>query len=352
MTNAKILWGGGIALFLVVLLVICSNVVRPREPSYGGKPLSFWLTQYFHNKLSYTGDTERATLREEAKNAIKAMGTNSIPTLLKMIRTSDFRITNYLYNQLLKSPFRKILFSIHYRPAEYYNQNGAIGFEVLGEEAKVAVPDLTRIFEQNISMTSQQCAANALGAIGESAKGALPSLLRALTNANSGVRFNAIRGLSQIHGDPDASVPALMRAVNDPSSFNRAMAIDGLGEYGPEASRALPLLFSLTTNTDISLRPRAVWSIGQIHSSPETSVPLLISFLEDVNLRDVAANGLVNFKGEAQIAIPALTRMLNAPNNASRTAAEQALAQISPTNQFGAVETNGALIRDNSLHAP
>jgi hypothetical protein len=65
---------------LAVLLVavvggLAWQVTRPREPVYQGKPLSYWLVR---------------PARDPNFNALRALGTNAIPTLLQMLRAKDW----------------------------------------------------------------------------------------------------------------------------------------------------------------------------------------------------------------------------------------------------------------------
>ena len=66
-------------------------ILRSREPAYGGRVLSQWVAGY-----SYAVDRGRFT-RGEREQAIRAMGTNSLPYLLRWIRYETPRWKNKLY---------------------------------------------------------------------------------------------------------------------------------------------------------------------------------------------------------------------------------------------------------------
>jgi hypothetical protein len=70
---------------LAVLLVTSSGLavwqlLRLREPSYQGKPLSAWLADF---------DFDSARSPEQAKQAVRTIGTNSLPMLRRMLQDKD-----------------------------------------------------------------------------------------------------------------------------------------------------------------------------------------------------------------------------------------------------------------------
>ena len=71
-----------LALFLVSIAgVIAWQALRPREPVYGGKPLSVWLK-------SFDLDVPKAEV-DVASDAVRQIGTQSLPMLLEMISSED-----------------------------------------------------------------------------------------------------------------------------------------------------------------------------------------------------------------------------------------------------------------------
>jgi HEAT repeat protein len=221
----RILWA--------VLLVAVGGIFlwrcdQPREPDYGGKPLSQWLKEY-DPRLFINN-------KEEVNDAIRHIGTNAIPTLLEMLRSKDSAIKS----SVLDWVERKDIWFFNVAVAK--NVEAARGFEVLGASAKDAVPVLIEIYEQRISPESQFATVCALGCIGPAAKKAIPQLLEAATNANNISRQCAIRSLGQIHSEPEAAVPALIRALNDTDQQTRYEAANALGAFGTNATAAVPAL--------------------------------------------------------------------------------------------------------------
>jgi hypothetical protein len=63
-------------------------------------------------------------------------------------------------------------------------------------------------------VTARAVAARALGAAGETAKAAVPALIQALDDGDSGVRGGTARALGRIGETAQAAVPALMQALD------------------------------------------------------------------------------------------------------------------------------------------
>ena len=75
------------AIFLLLGLVwFFALHVRP-EPSYHGKPLAVWLRTYGSSRSSPQSREWR-----EADDAVRHIGTNCIPVLLRMIAAKDSRL--------------------------------------------------------------------------------------------------------------------------------------------------------------------------------------------------------------------------------------------------------------------
>jgi hypothetical protein len=75
---------GLVILLVLVVGVAAWQVLRVREPTYQGKPLSFWLEEYNKNSL-YPHNPTRA----RAKNAICQIGTNALPIFLEWAAAKD-----------------------------------------------------------------------------------------------------------------------------------------------------------------------------------------------------------------------------------------------------------------------
>jgi hypothetical protein len=203
------------------------------EPSYQGKPLSFWLAA--SRGLGPPGPSVG-----EADTAIRQIGTNAVPTLLRMLqlRDSKFKVTIFMLLQ------KQHVIRIPYAPSNP-NIRALWGFQTLGATASNAVPQLIELFDRDPSPFPQQAVPAILGNIGPAAGEAVPMLSRAITHTNELVRNNAIFAFVQIHAGSEVVVPVLIKCLNDPSALVRAHAARALGALGEDAQSAIPALLEL-----------------------------------------------------------------------------------------------------------
>ncbi|HXT41832.1 MAG TPA: HEAT repeat domain-containing protein [Candidatus Angelobacter sp.] len=193
-----------------------------------------------------------------ADEAVRQIGTNAIPTLLRMARARDSALTLKLIGLARKQHWIKI----NHTSASVRNIEAVYGFRQLGADGKDAVPALIEICEQNLSRTSQETIPAALGYIGPAAKQAIPVLLRCATNTNPVVRGNAIYALGQIHGDPELVLPVLIRSLHDSDHGVRGDAAFAVGAFG--ARQAVPTLLELLKDELESTREEAAEALKKI----------------------------------------------------------------------------------------
>ena len=168
-----------------------------REPEYNGRPLSYWIEEYW-----LEGPAE--------EQAIQRIGTNAFPFLLRWIRTPEAR------HRLILLPLaRELPDFIKPKWADNnYNRRSlysAHAFVVLGNQAGPVVPELSRI-----------------GADTE----------------NPGPADMALTALSYMGSN---GVPALVASIRNPSHPYRERAVYFLGEskdFGPYADLAVGELIS------------------------------------------------------------------------------------------------------------
>src|SRR5436189_6407795 len=75
-------------LFIGLIAAALLVALNPRGPKFQGRSLSSWLNQYSANIIA-GGDDDRIAMRESARMAIRSIGTNAIPELLKLLTKTD-----------------------------------------------------------------------------------------------------------------------------------------------------------------------------------------------------------------------------------------------------------------------
>ncbi|MCX6930091.1 MAG: HEAT repeat domain-containing protein [Verrucomicrobia bacterium] len=379
---------------LIALLLGCLGwfawlmLSGPREPAYQGHVLSYWLQHYYILPANIPSSGMVLQPNSQAVEAIRHIGTNAIPTLLRQARAHDSTLKlkllalakkqnligiRFASSSLIGSagPLakRKQLIDIRLTPAPERNLQASHGFRELGSAASNAVPALIAIYDANISPASQDAALVALGAIGPTAKPALPSLLRTLADTNNYARLACVRALASIHAELGLVVPALVKSLSDPHFGVRMLAAEALGQFGADAQPAVPALVEIydrntvdslqaattlgligpaarlavpslsrgLTNANLELRRLSILSLGRIHAVPQLVVPALIRCLGDTgaNIQFFSIMALGQYGPEATSALPALTNLLLDPNPNIRLEVTNALRCINVAAEDG-----------------
>ncbi|MDB6112122.1 MAG: hypothetical protein JWR69_3872 [Pedosphaera sp.] len=247
----------------VALTVAVVNYVKYRhEPEYHGKQLSVWLTE---GAIAWSEGGDEAT--GPAKEAVRHMGTNALPALLRMVRAANSPFT--LKWQALANKTR---FIPSPNLAENENSLAWQGFKWVGADATNAIPALIDIYHQNLSPTSQHAAFGILLEIAP--KPELTALVKeAFTNRYDVVRMHAMWELTPTN-QPEISVPILITCLSDPSRRVQTLAASKLRQFGTNALSAVPALVPLavrgTTNSFYNSA-----RVALLHIDPATAAKVL-----------------------------------------------------------------------------
>jgi hypothetical protein len=130
----------------------------PPEPTYNGKPLHFWLDQLVRSRMSGVPAVLNADKTGEAQAAIRAIGTNAIPTLLRMVRAHD----SPLKHRLILLLHRQSLIPVPWHTDGEYHFQAAAAFQVLGHSASPAAPELMDLALHDPDPAVRHAAADAL----------------------------------------------------------------------------------------------------------------------------------------------------------------------------------------------
>ncbi len=208
------------------------------EPVYQGKPLRFWLTGFATGPQVKDAEGRNVTL---AREALKCVGTNAIPTLLRLAQQKPRWFRSHLNRIALR--FHLIwLFHADFMPPHL---QAFCGFQALGSSASNAVPALLGLYDRGQSSLNPDQLVSIFAAFGPTASEATPRILEQLKSATGISRRNAIFALASIHSYPRLVVPILVQCLADPNSLIGYSAALGLAEFGPDAEAAVPSLVAL-----------------------------------------------------------------------------------------------------------
>jgi hypothetical protein len=252
--KSRVLWA---TIVLLLFGVFCWRALREGEPAYAGKSLSTWMDIY------YSRSTRTKWPNEEAAKAIRQIGTNGIPTLLRMVRAKD----SYFRQKAARLLEKQSVVSVKLQSADHYHAMSSWGFSALGSIARPAVPALIDLLKDK-DPTVRGVAAQALACIGPEAKEAVPALVESLRERNNGIlQGNAMMALGNIHTNAELVVPVLMDYLDGPrKEWNYAIsAMHALSLYGRDATSAVPALKKLVNDPDSNTKTaaeNALWRIN------------------------------------------------------------------------------------------
>lgn len=358
-----------LVLFLVVLVGLATIWFwRSSEPSYQGKRLSEWLKD-FDKPYATTFIVSFYDMPKDALEAIRAMGTNSLPTLLRHIQAHDSLAVEKLYDLWDKQSV------IEFRPtpATVIQRRASIALAALGPKALPALPRLERMLNDERTLRPVSLALAYMG------KDGVQVLTNALTNPNPVVRRECLEALSNVQTGGEVAMPVLLSSLRDNDPVIQGWAALALAVIRSEPSRAVPALTELLGRTN-SARHEVIIALGQYGSAAKSAVPELLDCLladdlmtrgaarralqrigaetnaivaavtnaltsTDVQLRLFAMNTLAGLGGAASNATPILVSCWNDPTPAIRNAASNALASIDPDLSTQLMRTNPISLR-------
>jgi HEAT repeat protein len=243
-----------------IAVLILKFVYRP-EPSYNGKTLTQWADQFGSNNWSASG----AAGAREAKAAIQKVGTNSVPFLIELIRSTESPTRSRLRRIVPRSWHTRLHLQ---ERTQQTRRTGAHALAALGPDAAaIALPDLIEIASRHPNEDARYVAVFAIRVLGEGAEPAIPFLIQCLTNSVNIIRDEAALALGYMHLQPDVTVPALtvyLKSVTGKGDWELRDAIASLGEFGTNATPALPILLLLLNHSDATVRSQVTNALGHI----------------------------------------------------------------------------------------
>lgn len=282
--SRKLLLGACVA---AAVTVLAWDLLLLREPSYQGKPLSYWLggeDPDFHGLLNPAEENE-------AKVALEAMGRPCVRRLTKMIAAHSAAPDLSDWPRLHKW-FRRSGLERRYVAREstlYHGRDSAEGaFGILGPKAASAVPDLIVLLEDR-DVNVRESAAKVLAYIGPGARSAVPSLVRCLNDVwlpvkdgamyHDSISFTAYHALNAIPHEAALEVPVLIENLRRPvHPDSTVLSLNRLARAGESARGAAPAVLPFLSDSDPGVRAAATNCLSAITpaglQANERSVPV------------------------------------------------------------------------------
>lgn len=296
-------WRG--ALVLVLALVAIGALLyasRTTEPSFQGRALSQWL-----------GDIENARddhEAESAKNAVRQIGTNAIPSLLGMMQAEDSKLKETLITLLARLHISRVRIT----DASGKHLRALFGFQALGTQASSAIPELKTLMNNpkivhftagalvNISPDGVKAATSGLQSTNALVRRETAGVLGLLGL----VRFRTNASPTQVgllHTQANIAVPPLIRALNDSDELTRARAATSLGLLGQKAEIAVPALIkNLQETNGWRIPASAAKGLGRFGTNAVAALPALKAIVthQDWRVREAVAKAIQSIETQAE----------------------------------------------------
>lgn len=324
---------------VIALAVLAWQSLAPSQPSYQGRSLSAWADQYGSNFWQVNGKVGA----EEARSAIRQIGADGIPFLLRWIRVEDSVLKTKLRSKLSTTWSQRLGLD---DSGGRIRRTGAHGLAALSANASGAIPELIEVATHHPDEDGRYIAVFALRTLGPAAEPAIPFLIGCLTNSVRIIRDDAALGLAAIGRQPEVCVPALCRYlkfVGSSSGWEVKDAIAAVARFGTNARPAVPLLLELLNHSDLDIRQEvtnrlvhiAPDLIGDIGYSQETAIQNALMIVKagahshlDFDLhRNIEVLGW--FGTNSQAAVPVLANLVTHADPRVRIAVTNWLPRIS-----------------------
>jgi len=249
---------------LVTVLAVV-GLLHADEPTYQGKPASYWVTQVG------LGDTQGRLLAIRAVASFPPDTPGVIDALMKGLADGvpEVRAT------------------------------AISGLGSAGPKAAPAVDALGKALADPDTGVRTRAAA-ALGRIGAPALAAKDALAAAIDDRERPVQLAACGALEALPLDPKERIALARRAMKGKATGVRAWGLRLIASLGRKATEAEPELIALLLDADGSIRQRAAEALGRIHAS-EQAIPPLVQALsdKDPDVVDAAGGALASMGGPA-----------------------------------------------------
>jgi hypothetical protein len=216
----------GILILVVLAVLVAAAAILcfspEREPAYGGRSLSQWL--------QVSGQSSPEGIRVD--EAIRRIGTNALPCLLRWIRTrrppcstlvESGRLPQWLVTLLLRCPLGRSLWHDRFDDA-------SVCIMILGAEARPAIPALVQVIHRSKDPYRVSRVMLTLSFIGADS---VPAFADGLQDPREDVRVAAAAHLGQFGVKARPVLPALRVTLNDPSRWVREITTNALRKIAP-----------------------------------------------------------------------------------------------------------------------
>jgi HEAT repeat protein len=212
-------------------------------------------------------------------------------------------------------------------------REAAMHLGAMGPSAAGAVPALLKVLHRSSVAEGDEDVPAVAWALGQVGERGVDALIDELRSRHELIHEPVIDGLV---GSGKAAVPLLVAALGEGNDYLRDAVAQALGGIGPGAREAVPALIEAARHRSAQDMP--IWALGKIGPVTKDVVPFLTrlqELLRDTSptVRAAAAGTLGRIGPAAKDAIPALEAALGDESRYVRSEVSEALKKIRVTNQ-------------------
>jgi hypothetical protein len=287
---------------VICLCALAYLVIKPQqpEPVYNGKKLSAWIRD-LQPVGTWVGGPVIWSFRafagspyseQNAWEAIRNIGTNGVPLLVRRVRQQDSAVKTNLIHFIRKQSWVGSKIRARLQTSDEKRAQALRALSILGPKAADGWKELLE--DRSVSLPIRTLAADSLGQCGQ------------------------------------IGLPALERALKDP---NRAVCVAAANAVLRHNPGHVPALLSALENSAQSHQASIIWMLGRAGSEPNLVVPVLIGYLDSSvgALREAAADALGKYGSSALMATNRLQQLCHDPKLYVRVAASNALERFNAT---------------------
>lgn len=230
MKPRNIILAGLTVLVLVTCLVF---LLRPKEPSYQGTNLTEWLIRRWNGLLDGSGD-------DGSGAALKHIGTNAVPTLLKMVEAPR-------------------------------GKKSHVGIYVGSGRNAVRTNSLSPAVQRELAWVG-------FATLGTNAAPAIPKLLRLARHRDASVRNAALSCLKPVHPDKKQALDTVIAGLRDADALVELTAAKFVHDRYPEEMARLGVcaqVTRLTRSRDAEVRKKSLQCLGSLEPNRDEFLAVL-----------------------------------------------------------------------------
>jgi HEAT repeat protein len=258
-----------------VFFLLVFRTATAGEPGYNGKPASYWLDSWGTNMA--------------APDAFKAMGTNAVPFLIKVLETEPSSLGRFADKETAKysTSHPKLSDAINkYLPSAYRAEDrcetAAFLLSELGTNAEAAIPALFRLYTStNLNWKLASAVGGALASMGEKGVVLVPHYISWLTNSDPEIQQTGAAFLASVGPKARRAIPELVKASESTNHRLSVVAAGALWSIDRQTNIALRIYTQELQSTNMEHRRSALYSLRQMGLAAMDVGPLIQPFLRD-----------------------------------------------------------------------